>query len=188
MRLHSVGWLLWAFLVLAIAIPVWYFWSGNHPLAAADRVDLCPKIRAAAEALVPRPDTFAGPNADEARTTTGVCKLGFPPQAGTAAVEASPQLTISFTSQRTFARGDLRARTDRFMEVNVNEMKASGTAPEAVKGPWRTGVVVSARGTKSVDMHIEDQGVLLFVYGKNLPRESVVEFAMAAAKALRQRS
>ena len=187
MRLHSVGWVLWAFLVLAIAIPVWLFWSGNHPLVAADRIDLCPKIRAAVEALAPRPDTFAGPSPDEARTTTGFCKLGFPKQAGSASAEASPQLTIAFTSQRTFAQGDLRARTDRFMEVNVNEMKASGMAPEAVKGPWRTGVVVSARGTKSVDVHIEDQGVLLFVYGKNLPRENVVDFATAAAKALRQR-
>ena len=186
MRLNSLGFLLWAILVLGIAIPIWMFWSGGHPLAAADRFELCPKIRASSEALVPRPDGFTGPNADEARASTGFCRLRFPPQDGAGGRGEGPQLSVSVTSQRTFARGDLRARTDRFMEVNVNEMKASGNAPEIIKGPWRTGVVVT-RGGKAIDVHIEDEGVLMFVTSSNIPRESVVEFAEAAAKALRKR-
>jgi len=188
MRLNSFGFLLWAFLVLAIAIPIWIFWSGGHPLAGADRIDLCPKIRAPSEALVPRPDGFSGPTADEARTSTGFCRLQFASRdgAGTSRAEG-PQLSVSVMSQRTFARGDLRARTDRFMEVNVKEMKASGNAPELIKGPWRTGVVVS-RGEKGVDVHIEDEGVLMFITSSNIPRESVVQFAAATAKALRQRA
>jgi hypothetical protein len=188
MRLNGVGWLLWAFLVLGIAIPVWVFWSGNHPLAAADRVELCQRIRAPAEALVPRPDGFAGPNQDEARASTGYCRLRFPPRDGAGSRTEGPQLSVIVTSQRTFAKGDLRARTDRFMEVNVNEMKASGNAPEQIKGPWRTGVVVTSRGGKGIDLHIEDEGVLLFIASSNIPRDSVVQFAAAVAKALRQRA
>jgi hypothetical protein len=190
MRPNSYGWLLWVFLALAIAIPVWMFWPGGghlHPLAAADRFELCPKIRATSEALVPRPDGFAGPNADEARTSTGFCRLHFPPQDRAGSRAEEPQLLVIVTSQRTFARGDLRARTDRFMEVNVKEMKVSGNAPEDIKGPWRTGVVVT-RGGKAVDVHIEDDGVLMLIASSNIPRDSVVQFAMAAAKALRQRA
>lgn len=187
MRLNSFGLLLWTFLALAIAIPIWMFWPGSHPLATANRFELCPKIRAPSEALVPRPNGFAGPNADEARTSTGFCRLLFPSQDGAGSRADGPQLLVIVTSQRTFAQGDLRARTDRFMEVNVNEMKASGNAPEIIKGPWRTGVVVT-RGGKAVDVHIEDQGVLMFIASANIPRESVVEFAVAAAKALRQRA
>ena len=148
MRLKSFGWLLWIFLALGIAIPVWMFWPGNHPLAAANQFELCPKIRAPFEALVPRPDGFAGPNADEARTSTGLCRLHFPPQDGAGSRAEGPQLVVIVTSQRTFAKGDPRGRTDRFMEVNVKEMKASGNAPEIINGPWRTGVVVSSRGGK----------------------------------------
>jgi hypothetical protein len=187
MRLNSFGWLLWTFLALAIAIPVWMFWPGGHPLAAANQFELCPKIRAPFEALVPRPDGFAGPNPEEARASTGFCRLHFPPQDGRGGGAEGPQLLVIVTSQRTFAKGDPRGRTDRFMEVNVNEMKASGNAPEVIKGPWRTGVVVTRAG-KAVDVHIEDEGVLMLIASSNIPRESVVEFAVAVAKALRQRA
>jgi hypothetical protein len=78
-------------------------------------------------------------------------------------------------------------RTDRFMEINVKELKVSGNAPELIKGPWRTGVVAT-RGAKAVDVHVEDEGVLMMIASSNIPRESVIQFAMAAAKALRQRS
>jgi hypothetical protein len=188
MRPNSLGWLLWVFLALAIAIPVWMFWPGNHPLAAANRIELCQKIHAPSEGLVPRPNGFAGPNADEARASTGFCRLNFPPQVGAGNRGEGPQLVVLVTSQRTFAKGDPRGRTDRFMEVNINEMKASGNAPEIIKGPWRTGVVVISRAGKGVDVHIEDEGVLMLVASSNIPRESVVQFAAAAAKALRQRS
>ena len=188
MRPNSLGWLLWVFLALGIAIPLWMFWPGNHPLAAANRFELCPRIHAASEVLVPRPDGFAGPNADEARASTGFCRLQFPPQAGVGSKAEGAQLLVIVTSQRTFAKGDPRGRTDRFMEVNVNEMKASGNAPEIIKGPWRTGVLVSSRGGKGIDVHIEDEGVLMLVASSNIPRESVVQFAAAAAKALRQRT
>ena len=190
MRPNSYGWLLWVFVALAIAIPVWMFWPAGgrlHPLAAADRFELCPKIRAASEALMPRPDGFAGPNADEARTSTGFCRFHFPPPDRAVTRAEEPQLLVIVTSQRTFAKGDLRARTDRFMEINVKEMKVSGYAPEEIKGPWRTGVVVT-RGGKDVDVHIEDQGLLMLVASSNIPREGVVQFAVAAAKALRQRA
>jgi hypothetical protein len=36
-------------------------------------------------------------------------------------------------------------------------------------------------------VHIEDDGVLMLIASSNIPRDSVVQFAMAAAKALRQR-
>jgi hypothetical protein len=187
MRPGSSGLLVWSFLVLAIAIPIWMFWPGGHPLKGANQLELCPKIRAPSEALVPRPDGFAGPSPDEARSSTGFCRLHFPPQPGEGSRTGDPKLSIIVTSQRTFAKGDLRVRTDRFMEVNVNEMKASGNAPEVIKGPWRTGVVVTRAG-KAVDVHIEDEGVLMLIASSNIPRESVVEFAVAVAKALRQRA
>jgi len=44
------------------------------------------------------------------------------------------------------------------------------------------------RGGKAVDVHIEDEGVLILIASSNIPRASVVEFAVAAAKALRQRA
>jgi hypothetical protein len=183
--MRSSGWLLWVFLALGIALPVWMFWPGGHPLAAADRFDLCQKIRAPSEALLPRPDGFVGPTPDEARRSTGFCKLHFP-QAGAGSGADGPQLSVMVTSQRTFTKSG-GGRTDRFMEINVKELRVSGNAPEIIKGPWRTGVVAT-RGAKAVDVHIEDEGVLMLVFSSNIPRESVVEFATAAAKALRQRS
>jgi len=183
----SVGFLLWGFLVFAIAIPIWMFWSGNHPLASADRFELCPKIRGPIEALVPHPDAVTGPNADEARTSTGFCRLQFASPAGGGSRSDGPKLSVSVMSQRTFAKGDLRARTDRFMEVNIKEMTVSGNAPEIIKGPWRSAVVVN-RGGKGVDVHIEDEGLLMFIVSSDIPRENVVQFAAAAAKALRKRA
>ena len=187
MRPNSYGWLLWAFVPIVLGVPIWLFWPGGHPLATSSKFDLCPKIRAPAESLVPRPDGFAGPTPDEARTSTGFCRLQFPKPGGAGKDAEGPQLSVIVTSQRTFGRGDPRARTDRFMEVNVKEMKVSGNAPEDIKGPWKTGVVVT-RGGKAVDMHIEDDGVLMFITSSNISRESVVQFAMATAKALRKKA
>jgi hypothetical protein len=73
------------------------------------------------------------------------------------------------------------------MEINLKELKVSSKTMEIIKGPWRTGVVAD-RGAKAVDVHIEDEGVLMFIASSNIPRESVVEFAVAVAKALRQRA
>ncbi len=169
--------------VLLLYFGLQFVRGGGHPLAATMGFDLCARL--GPQPAPELPDVTATPQARIPDMSAGRASTCYWPIAG----QPAPRevwLVLS-THQSLRADGNHRG-TAKFVEVFLEESRASGAEVAPATGPWRSAATLRSRGGRDFQLLAEDDGVVLWFSGRGLERDTLITFAAAVARRLRAKS
>ncbi len=177
-------------LLVALILLMWFAlkWlrGGDHPLAAVPSFDLCARLGAPAWRELPV--THGEPRREIpgfGSTRGSSCYVPLEPTEHED--QAQRYVWILVTTHHALAAEGNRAGTGKMVEIWLEEMRASGSRVEPLKGPWRAGGRITPRGANpELQVLADDDGVALWVAARGLDAPALAAFAAAAARRLRK--
>lgn len=183
-RVRPVGLGVILFALLILVVPLRMFNSGGHPLGGVEQVDLCVLLeRDALRALPGSVLALQREIPGFAERAPGSCFVRLTVPEGSS---ESPEVSVTLMNRRYLSQGSIRFKTEKYVGTFLEEERASGNIVEVVPGPWRSGATIRRRGTAdTLDLLIEDGGVVLWIRTRGLMPSQLVAFASASVRALR---
>jgi hypothetical protein len=168
------GLMLVALLSVLLLAPVWRNRDIDHPLSAAQGLDLCPLLP-----VPPAPFDVAGRRGPATIAEGSICTLKLPDGAGF--------LRVSLVSTRDASSGGGAQRTRKVFDTWLKEVIVSG-ASEVREQPGAWAMASSYRLGNDHQMLVEDHGVMLVLVSNRLDADALSAYARAVQTALRTRS
>lgn len=157
--------------------------GGSHPLAAVADFDLCARLGPQPAAALPA--LRATPTAKipgMGATHSATCYWPIAEARGGAPAR---HLWLVLTTQATSRLDGNHGGTARFVELFLEETRATGVDVTEAQGPWKRGATIGSRGGDELQLLAEDDGVVLWLSARGVERADLVVFAAAAATRLR---
>jgi len=169
-RRHSAGFGLLGVGLLLLALPLWMLGGDDHPLAGADKIDLCARLPAWPEAGT----TLSAPLSPVVGST-GACNV----------VDEQDEVVVEvvLTSTRSLS-ADGAQRTSKLFDTWRKEVAASGVIGLSdVAGDWKQ--AIEYRNGASQQLLVEDDGILLLLQSRSRDAPALQAYGRAVAAALR---
>jgi len=175
-------------LLALLLTPLWLFSVGGHPLANAPAPRLCAYLETGPLRRVDRLALSLNDGFERGQGDAGWPKCTVQLESwGSEPPGTGPTLDATLISERALRATDPRSSTEKYIEVWVDEARASGARVEKLAVPWLEGALLeySAESPK-VQVVGEDDGIVLLIRGGGISSDQVLLFAGDLAERLRQ--